>query len=177
MEALARPLLAHTEEPEVAGRLAWVLAHALMLRLRYAEALDVCGHMLNERALTLIWAARLRALQAMIMVTCTRFDEGQAAAAQAEADGTQAGDPFAVGCALIARSAAEHRHRRDEAAALATADRALALFGQTPQATHLPLLPLEKRCGRLPSPGHPAQGGPAPRQALAPAPPPRSPSA
>src|SRR5260370_33360787 len=158
MEALARPLLAHTEEPESAAWLAGLLAEALMARLRYAEALDVGGHMLNERALTLIWAARLRALQAMIMVTCTRFDEGQAAAAQAEADGTQAGDPFAVGCALIARSAAEHRHRRGEAAAPGPGQTARAPFREEPQGTQPPPVLLENRVRRLAHLCHTPQG-------------------
>jgi len=167
MEALARPLLTRTQDPEMAGRLAWTLAHAFTFLLRFEEALAVCGRALNERALTPTWTARLRAMHSMIMAICTRFDEAEAAAAQADAEGTQVGDALAIGYALVAKCLAEHMHRRDDAAALATVDRALALIGQAPHTTNVWLLLLENRFAGLFNLGHRAEAERALGEALA----------
>ncbi len=154
IDALARPLLARTQEPAVAGELAWTLAHALTLRLRFPEALAVARDALNDLALTATWTARLRAMCAMILTACARFEEGEAVATRADAEATRAGDPLAAGYALVAHAMVEQTHRHDEARGLAMVDRALDLAGRSPQTTNLRLLLLENRFAGLSNLGH-----------------------
>ena len=140
VEQLARPVLAGGPDPAVAGQLSWTLGYALLVTARYEHALAVTGQALADGALDGVWTARLRAMQAMILVTSGRLAEAESVAEQAEAEGGQAGDRLAIGYALHTQALTHHRQRPDQAANLATIDRALAVLGQEPEATDLRLL-------------------------------------
>ena len=139
VEALARPVLAGTDDPELVGRVTWALAYALRLLGEFERALAVTGDALAGRALSARWAARLRALHSSMLCTLGRFDEARSAAEQAEAEGLRAGDRVAVGWALFA-SAVLARHHRDELARMSLLERAEAVVGDDPEAMDLRLL-------------------------------------
>src|SRR5439155_3541287 len=62
-ERLARAVLAGTRDPAVAGRMTWVLGYVLLRTVRHEEALAVTA---DTAALDPVWAARVRALRAMV---------------------------------------------------------------------------------------------------------------
>src|SRR5207248_1271561 len=115
---------------------------------RPEEALVVTGQALrNPAALMPVWAARVRALQAIIQtqVGDGHPAEAEAIARQAEADGERAGDTLAIGYALHAMSLVYIHYGRDIRAGLQVIDRGLAVLGDDPEATDLRLLLLGNR--------------------------------
>jgi DNA-binding CsgD family transcriptional regulator len=168
-ERLARSLLAGTREPAVAGQMAWTLAYVLLRTLRQEEALAVTTRALAGRRLTPMWAARLRALQALILVQRGpgSIGEAEATALRAEAEGERAGDGLAVGYALHALAMVRSRLELDAAALLEVVDRALTVIGAEPEATDLRLMLMGNRIAALDNLGRMAESDRAVGEALA----------
>ena len=108
--------------------------------------------------LTPVWSARLCALHAIALNSTGREDEALAAAKRAEDEGTQVGDPVAMGYALNTQVVIMGIRRSDEAAKLAILDRALAVLGDEPRAADLRLLLLGNRATALGNLGREADG-------------------
>ena len=136
---LARPVLASTRDPGVAGRAAWILAYALPRLGRPEEAIEVTGHVLARDGLPRVWSARLRARRATSLFAVGRYGEARAEAERAEAEGTQAFDRLAVGYALYTLARLDIVGHRTITAGKEAMERALAALGDEPQATDLVL--------------------------------------
>jgi DNA-binding NarL/FixJ family response regulator len=167
VEPVARPVLAATSDPDIAGRMTWTLASALKRLARPREALEVLDTALRDKALPRGWVARARALHATVLIACGRPDEAEAAAARAHAEGEESGDRFAVGFALHARSLVRARFGADWVAQLEAIEAALAAIGREPETTDLRLLLLSNRVGCLGNMGRMAEIDRAVGEALA----------
>jgi DNA-binding CsgD family transcriptional regulator len=167
VQRLAPALLAGTGDAAAAGRMAWTLAYALLHTARYEQALAVTARMLAGRALTAVWTARLRSLEALILLHSGHFTEAVATARQAAAEGQQTGDRLATAYALHARSLLQVNQQRDQAAVLETIEQALAVLDDDPEATDLRLHLLGNRVNALANLGRPAEADRAIGQALA----------
>ena len=124
------------------------------------------GQALTERATTDRWRARLRAHHALELVHMARFDEALRTAEQAQADGELAGDRVAVGWALYASSVVHAHYHADNAAALTTLERAIAVLGDEAEATDLRVLLLFNRATALWNLGRQPEAVPVIGQAL-----------
>ena len=165
-ERLARAVLSATRDPAVAGRMAWTLGYVLLRTVRAAEALAV----LREAGpFAPVWAARVQALEAMVLtqVDGGRPVEAEAAAREAEAAGLAAGDRLALGYGLHALSLVRSRSDRDPAGLLDVVNRALDLVGDQPEAADLRLILLSNRIAALDNLGRPADADQAVREAVA----------
>lgn len=167
VEPVAGPVLSNTRDPELAGQMAWTLGYAMIRLTEYERALTATGQALAEHALTAVWAARLRALQAMILSSSGRLDQAQTTAARAEAEGQEAGDRLATGYALHTLSYVRSLRQRNHAAGLETIDRALAVIGDERETTDLRLLLLGNRSTALANLGRLAEADRVLGQAVA----------
>jgi DNA-binding CsgD family transcriptional regulator len=165
VERVARPLLARTADPDRAAEVAWLLAYTLARTGRNAESAAVVEEALARPGLGRVWAARLRALQALTSTALTQWDQAVQDGEQALAEAEQAGDRVAAGYALHALSQVDI-HRRDQAAMLSRVDRALAVIGDDPQTTDLRLMLLANRASLLRDLDRPAEAGITIREAL-----------
>jgi DNA-binding CsgD family transcriptional regulator/tetratricopeptide (TPR) repeat protein len=147
-EAVARGLLAGTDDPERRARMAWTLAYTLLRTERLTEALDVVSQALRDGTAPDVWRARLRSVRAIVLVNDSRPGEAEVAAAEALADADRAGDRFAAGYALHVQSYARSVSG-DGPAALEITERALAVIGDDPETTDLRLLLLNNRLTAL----------------------------
>ena len=154
---LARPVLATTGNPEVAGQLAWALAFALARRGLDDQLLAVTSGALTERTLPPVWTARIRGLLAQALAQVGRFQEAAETAAQARAEGERAGDRYSIGFALSALIVVEVFHHRNLTAGLALANEALAALGDDPDTDQLRMTLLGNRSGLLDNHGRPAE--------------------
>ncbi|MEU4645516.1 AAA family ATPase [Micromonospora sp. NPDC023814] len=157
VEQLARPVLAFSRDPVVAGRVAWTLGYALSRMGRYEQTVEVAEDTLERPGLPPVWAARLDALRALSLCALGRLDESRAAATRAEAVGREAGDRLAVGYALHAMVTLELSERRDIAAYAAAIDLALGALGDEPQAADLRLLLMTNHAAALGNLGRSAE--------------------
>jgi DNA-binding CsgD family transcriptional regulator len=146
---LAQPVLEHTRDPAMAGRITWTLGYALSRLDRLDQAIEVTGRALAREGLPPVWSARLRARRSMSLFGVGRYEEASAEAGRAEAEGVQAGDRLAVGFSLYTRAEVEFYYRRNAAAGKAAADRALAMLGDEPEAMDLVLLLMVNLGGAL----------------------------
>ena len=157
VEPLADPVLAATRDPALAARIGWILGYALLRAGRCERAVEMIDQTMARMQLPEIWAARLRALQAVSLTSFGRYDEARAAATRAEADGHQVGDRLAIGYALHALSGLAFTQDHDPAACARILDRALTGLGDDPQATDLRLLLLINAAGSLDILGRPVE--------------------
>ena len=163
VELLARPVLAATHDPEVAGRLAWTLGYTLARRGWTGNCWNSPNETLSERALPPVWAARMRGLLARALEYVGRFEEAATTAAQARAEAARAGDPFGVAYALLMSGMVEVHHHRDLAAALERFNEALVAAGEAPDTAEIRLILLGNRAGGSTLwAGRPRSTGPSP---------------
>ncbi len=101
-EKLARAVLGTTRDPTATGRIAWILAYALVQLGRLEEAAEVTHEAMSRANLPLMWRARLRARRATALYSLGQFSAARSEAEQAEAEGNEAGDRIAVAFALFA---------------------------------------------------------------------------
>lgn len=139
----ARQILGRTREPARIAEMAWVLAYTLMRTGRSAEALAELDSALAQR-LPAEWAARLRALTALV-----RAVEGDYAAARQTAElaieaGRAATDRLAVGVGLHVLSL-ERNFAGDERRNRELIDEALTVLGDDREHLDLRLLLLTNR--------------------------------
>jgi DNA-binding CsgD family transcriptional regulator len=161
MDRWAQPVLLHTQDAAVAGRITWLLAQGLLGLAQYHDALSMVEQTMNAWPLDAVWAARLRALRALIMINIGRHVEAEAAAREAEVDGTQAHDRLSVGYARQVRCLALlYQHDEGvwvEQAMLEIVERTLAMLGNDPEVNHLRLLLLGNRAALLSNVGRRAE--------------------
>src|SRR5439155_4324207 len=101
VERVAKPLLAAVTDPVCAGQTAWTLALALLSSGRRTESLEVAEEALRRWPAVVPWAARLRALLALLILDISeQVPAATLVAEQAVAEGDQIGDRFAVGFGL-----------------------------------------------------------------------------
>ena len=137
VERVARPLLAAATDPACAGQTAWALAFALAAAGRSAEGVEVAEDALRRWPAIVPWAARLRALLALLVrETLHRSDPAVSIAEQAVAEGERIGDRFAVAFGLHVLAFTE----ASTSAALAHLDRALIAVGDFLEGADLRLL-------------------------------------
>jgi DNA-binding CsgD family transcriptional regulator len=144
---LARPALAFTRDPALAGQLAWVLGCTLPRLGRVKEAIEATDETIARAELPPVWIARLRARRAMSLFEDGQYDEALSAARQAKVDGNLAGDRLATGYALYTIAEVEIYQRRNLIAAKDAIEKALALLAGDPEATDL-ILQLTAALGR-----------------------------
>ncbi len=166
VEQLAYPLLSATRDAVLAGRAGWTLGYTLLRMGRYDDVVEVADQALTRSEVPTVWTARLRALQAMSLMSAGRYDTARGAAVRAENDGHHAGDRLAVGYALHVKSVLEFHQNRDVVAGAEIIDRALAVLGDEPQATDLRLLLLTNAASCLENMGRPDDAEQAIGQAL-----------
>ena len=157
VEQVARPVLAGTRDPEVAGRMAWALGYALAHRGLDEQLLELTGQILSERALPPVWTARMCVLRARALDQVGQYEEAVITAVQARAEAEQAGDPFGIGDALNEQAILEAQHHRNVAAALERIDEALVAVGDRPDTAALRLILLGNRAENLDALGRPAE--------------------
>jgi DNA-binding CsgD family transcriptional regulator len=157
VQGLAGPVLAGTGDATVAGRMAWALGYALLRGNQRDEGLAVIGQVRAERTLPAVWSARLRALEALLLIGSDRPARAEAIARQAEAEGERAADRFAVAYALHTLSLARVWQERDDEACLEIINRALAVLGDQPETTDLRLTLLGNRMAALTNLDRPAE--------------------
>ncbi len=155
VERLGYPVLASTQDPVLAARMAWTLGYTLLRMGRYDDVVEVVEQPLTRSEVPTVWTARLRALQAMSLMSAGRYDTARGAAVRAETDGHHAGDRLAMGYALHALNMVENRQNRDFATQAKIIDRALVVLGDEPQATDLRLLLLGNAAVGLDNMGRP----------------------
>jgi DNA-binding CsgD family transcriptional regulator len=146
---LARPVLACTRDPALAGRVAWTMAYALPRMDQQQQAIEVTDQALAREGLPSVWSARLRARRATSLFAARRYKEASAEAERAEAEGNQVGDRLAVGYALYTRARLEFLGRRSLTAAMDVIERALAVLTDEPEGTDLTLLLMVNLGGAL----------------------------
>lgn len=147
-EPAARERLAASRDPQVRARMAWTLAYTLLRSGRPAEALDVAGQGAADQAMPLAWRARLLSVRGVALVSADRYDEADAAAAEALSEAERADDRFAAGYALHVR-AFVRGIETDDVGSLEITERALALIGDDAETTDLRLLLLSNRLTSL----------------------------
>ncbi|MFF4291781.1 hypothetical protein ACFY0R_41905, partial [Streptomyces sp. NPDC001633] len=134
-EELARAVLRQTADPELLGRVRWLLSTVGMRTGRYEAVVENWRAATNDPRIGPVWRARLLALVALAM-------------AEALDEGRRLGDPTTVGYALHAASVIRSWHG-DQAGALALNDEALAEVGNDPDLVDLRLILLGKRATDL----------------------------
>jgi len=165
VERIARPLLAHTTDPDRAAEIASLLARTLVGAGRPGDALAVLEQVLARPGASPAWQARLRAGRASHM-NLSLWDEAELIAEQALAQAEQAGDRLAAGQALHALAAIEHT-RRNAQSNLGYLDQALAVIGDDPQAADLRVILLYNRANVLEDQDRLAEAEATVREALA----------
>ena len=148
VQQAGRRLLAGGRHPDRAAEVAWLMAYSLLRAGHPAEAIDALKIAATRPGVSEVWTARLRALQALMLAMTRRLDEAAEVAARALADAERTADPFATGYVLHAQSSASFLGR-DLAGALSRIDQALAVIGNSDQATDLRLMLLANRVGAL----------------------------
>jgi DNA-binding CsgD family transcriptional regulator len=148
VQQAGRQLLAGSGDPDRAAEVTWLMAYGLLRTGHPGEAIDALKIAATRSGVSEVWAGRLRALQALMLMMARRVDEAAEVAARALADAERTADPFAAGYVLHAQSQASFLGR-DLATALNKIDRALAAIGNSDQATDLRLMLLANRVGAL----------------------------
>ena len=144
-EWAARRLMARTQDPDRAAEAAWLLAYSLARSERRTEdAAAVVADAIERPGISEAWLARLRALQAPIMLAIGQLELADATARVALEAGERAEDRIAVGYArhalwLVALAKSDHT------AMLHHIDQALAVIGDDPRATDLRLMLIANR--------------------------------
>jgi DNA-binding CsgD family transcriptional regulator len=141
-------LLARSRNPDRGAEVAWLMAYSLLRAGQPGEAITVLDSAVAQPGVNEMWAGRLRALRALMLTMTRRLDEAAEVAEQALADGKRIADPFTTGYVLHALSHVSFVER-DLAAALSRIDRALAVIGNSDQATDLRLMLLANRVAAL----------------------------
>ena len=141
-------LLARSRDPDRGAEVAWLVAYSLLRAGQPGEATAVLDSAVTQPGVNETWAGRLRALRALMLTMTRRLDEAAEAAGQALADGERTADPFTTGYVLHALSHVSFIER-DLATALSRIDRALAVIGNSDQATDLRLMLLANRVAAL----------------------------
>jgi DNA-binding CsgD family transcriptional regulator len=146
---LARPVLAFTRDPTLAGSIAWTFAYALHRLGQLEAAIEVTDQALARDGLPPVWSARLRARRAMSLFAVGRYDAARPEAERGENEGTRAGDRIAVGFSLYTLAQLEFHDRHRAAAAREVIDRALVALAGEPHTTDLLLLLMVNLAGAL----------------------------
>jgi DNA-binding CsgD family transcriptional regulator/tetratricopeptide (TPR) repeat protein len=148
VERTGRELLARSADPDRAAEMAWLVAYTLMRTGRTDEADATARQALDRPGVGAGPAARLRALQAILLAISGQPDQAAEVGQAALADAEQAGSRLSAGYALHALSTVAFI-LRDSTARLDYADRGLAVLGDDPQATDLRALLLSTRTASL----------------------------
>jgi DNA-binding CsgD family transcriptional regulator len=148
-EPAARELLAHSGDPRRRARMAWTLAYTLLRTGRAGEALEMVGEALADPEMPQAWRARLRSVNALLLLTESRYDAAGTEAAAALADAERTGDRFAAGWALQVQSRLQFVVADDHANFLELTKRALTVIGDDPETADLRLLMLHNRLALL----------------------------
>ncbi|MFF4899706.1 ATP-binding protein [Streptomyces sp. NPDC001068] len=143
-EELARTALRQTSDPELLGRVRWLLSTIGMRTGRYEAVVDNWRAATDDPRVGPVWRARLLALVALARHLLGQIDRAGPAMTEALDAGRKLGDPTAVGYALHAASVIRSWHG-DQAGALALNDEALAEVGNDPDLVDLRLILLGKR--------------------------------
>jgi DNA-binding CsgD family transcriptional regulator len=137
-------LLARRGNPVRAAEVAWLVAYSMIRTGQSAEAAAVVDGAQARPGIGAVWAARLRAVNAMTRQAMGQWDHAAGAAAAALAAAETAGDGFAAGYALLVLSIVSGVGR-DVPARLARLDRALGIISDDPSTTDLRCLLLMNR--------------------------------
>jgi len=148
VQQAGRLLLAHGPEPDRSAEVTWLMAYGLLRSGQPAEALAALESGVGQPGVSELWLGRLRALRVLMLTMTRRLEEAAGAAEQALADGERTADPLVTGYVLHALSHVSFV-QRDLAAALQRIDRALAVIGNSDQATDLRLMLLANRVAAL----------------------------
>lgn len=143
-EEITRRVLLRTTAPGRAGQAVWLLGYTLLSSGRLEEATELLADSLARKRVDDVWAARLSALQSMVLYRRLRVVEAVEAADRALAEGELLGDAHAVGYALHSASVISHS-AGDTALSIQQIDRALALVGAQPHLADLRLMLLGNR--------------------------------
>ncbi|GGM03537.1 AAA family ATPase [Dactylosporangium sucinum] len=141
---LGHPLLTHAADPEIRGRLGWIVGYARLRSGRHDDALAIVERALADEALPTMWSARLQALRALVQITMGRTADVGTSVERAADAAAAAGDAFALGYALHTRSLLHYQHG-NLAGVLDAADEALAMLDQEPATADLRLMLLSNR--------------------------------
>jgi DNA-binding CsgD family transcriptional regulator len=147
-EQITRRILLRTTDPRRAGQAVWLLGYTLLIGGRLQEATDLIAGSLAKERVDAVWAARLNALQSMVLHRRVRVAEAARAAEHALAAGELHGDVHAMGYALHSASVISFA-AGDTVLSVRQMDRALALIGTQPHLTDLRLLLLSNRAAGL----------------------------
>jgi DNA-binding CsgD family transcriptional regulator/tetratricopeptide (TPR) repeat protein len=159
-------LVARDTDPRRVADTYWLVAYAKLRAGRPEEARAQVTQALERPGLPESHKPRLRALQAMTVVTAGEFDRAEVIARQALTGAEETGDQLAAGYALHVLSNVSF-HRREPVARLEYIDRALTLVDMDPQATDLRLLLLWNKAFHLSNQDLQAEAIATARQALA----------
>ncbi len=160
VEPVARSVLVQSTDPAAVGLAAWTLTFALLRAERDDDARAVSRQVTEGGILAgSVWTGRIRALESAAVLRSGAYEEAEAIALDAEAEGQRAKDALAVGHSLLAQSAVRFRRRLDPQGALEAVDRALSVVEQRPETTDLRLQLLCSRAGLLSSLVRPTEAG------------------
>jgi DNA-binding CsgD family transcriptional regulator/tetratricopeptide (TPR) repeat protein len=161
---ITRGILASTTDPERTGHALWLLVYALLRKRQLREGAELVADFLGDERADPVWTARLRTLQAAILLDQLRFAEGLEAAERALVEGERLEDSTAMAYALHFRAVITHQ-RGDTAGGVALIDRALPLVGSQPQLATLRLMLLSNRASGVLDLGRAQEAREALRQA------------
>ncbi|MEU9343239.1 AAA family ATPase [Streptomyces sp. NPDC048278] len=147
-EELARTVLRQTADPELLGRVRWLLSTIGMRTGRYEAVVDNWRAATGDPRISPVWRARLLALVALARQLLGQIGRARLAMAEALDEGRKLGDPTTVGYALHAAAVIRSWHG-DQAGALALNAEALAEVGNDPDLVDLRLILLGKRATDL----------------------------
>jgi DNA-binding CsgD family transcriptional regulator/tetratricopeptide (TPR) repeat protein len=166
VERVARPLRARTADPDRYAEVSWLLCRTLTVTGRAADGLEVVDETLARSGISEAWAARLLGQKAVSLFLLGHVEQAEQVAPQALDAAERAGDRFATGLALHCLSVMAGT-RRDQATALAYAERGLEALRDDPQGTDVRLLMLATRGSWLENADRLDEAGATIREAMA----------
>jgi DNA-binding CsgD family transcriptional regulator len=148
VERAADELLAGPVDPDLAAEMAWLVGYSQLRTERPVQADSTIAAALARSGVSDLWAGRLTAMRAVILIPLGELTEAVATGQVALEHARHARDHLGAGQALHAMSFAA-MHRRDDAAAVALCDQALAQIGHDPQASDLRVMVLANKASCL----------------------------
>jgi DNA-binding CsgD family transcriptional regulator len=143
-EQVGTAVLAAGADPDTAAEVSWLVASAQQRDSRSAAAAESLTRALGQPQVSELWAARLRARQAMSWFQAGDADQAEEAALAAAAAGRRLGDRTATGYALHDLSFFRFYHG-DLRAGFAHCEAALKVIGDDPGLSDLRVLLLSNR--------------------------------
>jgi DNA-binding CsgD family transcriptional regulator/tetratricopeptide (TPR) repeat protein len=147
--AVAQPLLTRTSNSQRAAETTWLVAYTLMRLGRFDEAIATLHDALMRPGLSDLWAARLRAVEATVLLSAGRYEEAEQMADTILRDDHDAADRLTAGYSWHVKSMVDYRLHHSLASFVTDTGRGLEVVGDNLATSDLRLLLLLNSAGGL----------------------------